>query len=176
MFIKLEDTEAWTNLKSTAAVAPQRVSRGDTYVTLLLGHFHGMFHVWGLQHDGVVGFPFLLDKLLFVICLKRARITYVSGGSWEQDWFTWRTSRSSPGKPLASRFGPVWNPGLSVHILPHHLYPTAQHWNHTPIFGEMITGNLSSVMHHFYLFKNRWNDIGLIHYDIMIINALLVRP
>lgn len=58
---------------------------GDTYVALLLGHFHGMLHVWRLQHDGVVGFPFLLDKFLFVICLKRARITYMSRESWDQN-------------------------------------------------------------------------------------------
>ena len=63
---------------------PPRGSRGKTYVALLLGHFHSMLHIGGLQHDGVVGFPLFLDKLLFVICLKIARVTYVSRGSWEQ--------------------------------------------------------------------------------------------
>lgn len=55
---------------------PKVVSREDTYITLLLGHVHSMHHIWGLQHDGVIGLPFLLDKLLFVICLHKARIAY----------------------------------------------------------------------------------------------------
>lgn len=67
--------------------SPESAARG-TYVALLLGHFHSMLHIRGLQHDGVVGFPFLLDELLFVICLNRARITYVSRGIWEKNWFT----------------------------------------------------------------------------------------
>lgn len=132
---------------------PPRVARRETYVALLLGHFHSMFHVWRLQHDGVVGFPFLLDKLLFVICLQTELYMWAEEAENRIDLLEepWEDLQAKPGLPIMdwseTRIYNSYSSFLSDFC------PVTQYLNHIPVFGEMTTRNLSSLMHLFYLLK-----------------------
>lgn len=142
---------------------------GGTHVTLLLSHLHGVLHLWGLQHDGVVGFPSLLDKLLLVVCLKRARTTHESRGSWGQICSTWDPARQSWGKSMVSHFGTgVSDPysSSSLSFLP---------WN--PVLEPDTNLRRTSykqmklVQSPFLPFKNKRNHLGLIIYNAVMIKA-----
>lgn len=99
-------TKTCTSEEPMAQVGLGALGR-TTYITLLLGHFHSVFHLWRLLHDGVVGFPFVLDKLLFVICLKQ-RIMYMSRevGNRVHSLELWRESQENDS-PFRHQTGAV---------------------------------------------------------------------
>lgn len=67
----------------------------QTYCTLLFSNFHGMFHFRRLQHDGIIRLALLLHKLLFIVCLLRAKRVTCDFLMSRRGKFYWNLERSS---------------------------------------------------------------------------------